>query len=178
MNQAGYTENDILEIDGLLEIPVTSFAQLVFGTWKSLRILDIESSSLMEIKHVLSSFADQNACIANIMAHSFSFTRYGEPDLRIVNKMRAVLSFVAGHPDLEMSTTEEFVEAYRQQRLDCTPSPAFMPHTGMLMTYLRSWERIGDGCKNAVFAVGIPVVLVVLLLIAGILGYWIVRRVR
>ncbi|RLA20352.1 MAG: hypothetical protein DRQ62_10670 [Gammaproteobacteria bacterium] len=165
--QQGYQQNDIMLIDDILEIPVTYYTQLKFLDWESKRHIDIESSSLSELKSVLDQMAEQDSCAANIMMHSFSITRFGYPDQRVVSKLDALLQYIKEHPKLIASNTEDFYTSYKNNSLDCTATPDFVPHTGIIYTYLRSWERFNDGWKNIVFSLSVPalILLIIMMLI-------------
>ena len=161
LSREGHFTNDITEVEGVLELPLTYFSQVEIGPWHSFRFLDIESSSLREIKSVLRQMADKRACISNVMMHSFSFTRNGQPDEAVIQKLGLFLDFVNGDPDLKLVTTKEFAALYRSKRLDCVAAPDFVPSTGFVQTYLRSWERISDGWKNVAVALGTPMLTLV-----------------
>ncbi|NOR68344.1 MAG: polysaccharide deacetylase family protein [Methylomarinum sp.] len=163
--QEGYQYNDIVMINDTFEIPVTYYTQLKFMDWESKRHLDIESSSLSELKSVLDQMAEQDSCAANIMMHSFSITRFGYPDQRIVSKLDALLQYIKSHPKLTTSNTEDFFEAYKNNSLSCSATPDFVAHTGVIYTYLRSWERFGDGWKNIVFALSVPAFILLIVII-------------
>ena len=152
----GYDGNDVFEIDGIIEIPVSYFYQVRLGPFTSKRFLDIESTSMREFRKVLTEFVAHGSCAVNVMMHSFSLTRYGQPDSRVADKLNQLLEFIAEQDDLEAVSTDEFIERYKAHDLQCEGDPGFVPHTGFLMTYLRSWERIGEGWKNIVVAIGVP----------------------
>ncbi len=156
LSREGHLANDMTEVEGVLELPLTYFAQVEVGPWRSVRFLDIESSSLSEIKNVLRQMADKRACAINIMMHSFSFTRYGRPDEAVIQKLGLLLDFIGRSPDLRLVDTRTFVDLYRSKQLDCIAAPDFVPATGIVSTYLRSWERITDGWKNVAVALGVP----------------------
>jgi hypothetical protein len=158
----GYSSNDISVIQGIFEIPITYFSQVQIGDWKSIKFLDINSSSLKEIKTVLTKMADKGACAVNIMMHSCSFTNYGYPDKHIIDKLDAVLGFINDNPKLTTSSVRNFVDLYNRKQLTCTPNPEFIPSTGIILTYFRSWERFGYGWKNVVMALSIPFLLILL----------------
>ncbi len=157
----GYNANDIIDIEGVLELPVTYFNQLKFMGWESKRFLDIESSSLNELKSVLDDMAEKGSCAINIMMHSFSITRYGYPDERVSRKLDALLKYINEHPKLTTTNTESFYKAYKENKLSCNPQPEFVPYTGVVLTYLRSWERFTDGWKNIVVALSVPSLIVI-----------------
>ncbi|HYE37871.1 polysaccharide deacetylase family protein [Methylocaldum sp.] len=152
----GYNGNDIQEIEGILEIPITYFKQMKLGSWESKRFLDVESSSLAEMKDVLDEMAENDACAVNIMMHSFSLNRYGKPDERVVDKLDALLKYVNEHPKLQSANAVDFYNAYRDKKLSCTPKRDLVPYTGFVLTYLRAWERFDDGWKNIAFALSLP----------------------
>lgn len=166
----GVIANDLIRLGPILEIPVTYYHELQFMNWKSMRFLDIESSTLRELKYVLNAFAANGSCVANIMMHSFSATRSGKVDERVLAKLDALLEFIQEHPQLKAVSTQDLATAYRSNQLTCTPDPEFIPVTGAGYTYLRSWERFFDGWKNVAFALvppaGIALLLVSLVLIA------------
>ena len=157
-----YRANDIVDIEGVLEIPITYFTQVKFMGWESLRFLDIESSSLRELKNVLDDMAEKGSCAINIMMHSFSITRYGYPDQRVVKKLDALLKYINENPRLTATDTETFFNAYRENKLACYPHPEFVPHTGLVFTYLRSWERFAASWKNVFVALSLPVLIIIL----------------
>lgn len=155
----GYAQNDVFTVGPTLLLPVTYYEQLhAFGR-RSLRFVDIESSSFAEIRHVMDAMAARHACAVNIMMHSFSLVRYGTYDERIARKLEAVLAYANSRPEFRLSTTQEFLASFRQGRLDCSPQPGFVPYTGVLMTYSRAWERFDDGWKNVAFALLPPFAL-------------------
>lgn len=174
LNLAGYVANDLFEISGLVQLPVTYYSQLRFGPWVSYRQIDIETSSFADIALVLDSMALNGACVVNIMAHSFSFTRSGQPDQRVVERFDQLLDFVRAHDELEFSTTADVVRDYDAGNLDCAGAPDLIPHTGWWLTYLRSWERFSAGPKYAAFALA-PLIGLTLGLIALLL---LIRRFR
>jgi peptidoglycan/xylan/chitin deacetylase (PgdA/CDA1 family) len=159
----GYSSNDISVIEGVLEIPITYFSQIQIGNWKSIKFLDINSSSLQEIETVLTKMADKGACAVNIMMHSCSFTKHGFPDKKAIDKLNVVLEYINENPKLTTSSVRNFVDLYKKNQLTCTPIPEFVPHTGIIQTYYRSWERFSYGWKNVAFALSIPVLLISLL---------------
>lgn len=161
--QAGLLANDITEIDGTTELPVTYYAQVRLPGFQSLRALDIESSTGTEIERVLEQMAAQGACTVNIMMHSFSFTRYGRRDEHIVGRLGQVLDFIAAHPQLRVATVPEFIAGRASHPASCTPATGFVPVTGLWTTYLRAWERLSEGGVNIVVALAPPGAVLLLL---------------
>lgn len=169
----GHTDNDVFIHMGVLELPVTYYAQLRLPGWSSSRFLDIESSSFAELATVLNQMAARKACAVNIMMHSFSFTRSGVPDERIMQRFRDILRHVDAHPDLTARSTRGFLDAWRAGTLDCTPATDFVPHTGFWLTWRRAWERLDQGAMNVAVALGPPALLGLALTVG-----WVMRRRR
>ncbi|MDH5189773.1 MAG: polysaccharide deacetylase family protein [Gammaproteobacteria bacterium] len=160
LSRKGYLFNDISEIAGITQLPITYFEQLRIGNWSSKRFLDIESVSLSELKNILNQFSKEGTCTANIMMHSFSFIRFGYPDIKTVERLDKLLEFISSNNSFTTNNVKDFISSYKNGELNCTPTPDFVPYTGFISTYLRSWERINEGWKNIVFALGVPAILI------------------
>ena len=161
----GATANDVTRIKNIIELPVTYYAQIRLFGFESLRELDIESSTEADIKKVISQMASEGACTVNIMMHSFSFTRHGKPDERIINRLENILEFISKQPNLRIATVPEFLERYNTQRRTCNPAVHFVPVTGVFLTYLRAWERLSEGGLNIMVALGPPLTLFLLMMV-------------
>jgi hypothetical protein len=148
----GLKANDLLEVDGVIELPVTYFEQLRFGDWRLRQFLDVESTSIAEMESVLDQLAASGACAVTVVMHSFSFSRKGRPDDRAVEKFREFLKLTANRREWELVTTRDFYERHTSGNLNCSANPQFVPYTGFALTYARSWSRFFDGWRNAAFA--------------------------
>jgi peptidoglycan/xylan/chitin deacetylase (PgdA/CDA1 family) len=163
--RAGYTRNAIQTIDGIVEFPVTYYEQLRFGDWSSRRIVDIEASTLRELKAILDQATNAGLCSVNIMMHSFSLSRKGVPDPRIADRLRRFLSYVDENPDAEAVTTSELYRRIRENDA-CASERDLVPYTGPVLTYLRAVEDFDRGSTNKVVAIG--GIVSVLLAIGGL----------
>jgi len=154
-------------LDGLLCVPVTTYAQAELGSWRSLRFLDIESSSPEEIRAVIGDLRARGVKTAVVMMHSFSFTRDDKVNRRVEMVLDKVLADLSADGDARIVTARELVELWRRdpQRL---VGPDFVPTTGWWMTWRRAWQRLGEGPMNALVAFG-PLVL---LSIVGAVPAW------
>lgn len=160
LNKPPLTINKAKEVHGLIEVPVTVYYEIKFDTLKRLRFVDIESSSLDEFKKVLDSAIAHRIPTVVVMMHSFSFTRFGEASLRVEEKLSSLLQYVGAHERLQAITFSDFYRIYRDNP-DTLEGNDFIPTTGILLTYMRAWQRLDEGGKNIVFAFS-PVMLLIL----------------
>lgn len=167
--------NAVQRVGGVLEIPVTYYEQLRIGPWRSRRILDIEASSLAEIKRVTRLAIRQGLPTVCILMHSFSFTRAGRPDERVIRRFSALLGWLRRQADIQVATVEETCPRLpAASARESTGRPA--PYTGIWLTWTRALQSWNNGWKNfAVAAVGI-VCLAFLILAGTWLGYALIPR--
>ena len=62
-------------LDGILELPATFYVQARLGARRFVRMVDIQASSLLEIKSVVRQAVAQNVSAINVLMHSHSFVR-------------------------------------------------------------------------------------------------------
>jgi peptidoglycan/xylan/chitin deacetylase (PgdA/CDA1 family) len=151
--QSGYLTNSVTQIEGVIEVPATYYIQASFMGRNSYRLVDIEGSTLRELKSIIRQAADHNLSTVNIMMHSFSLNRYGHSDQAIVKRLRNILQFIKAQPDVELVTVTE-LRKYIQENKVKLNGKNFVPYTGYLLTYLRSVEDFERGDKNKIVAVG------------------------
>jgi len=163
----------------IVEVPVTTFAQMRLGGWAPRRNFDINADSLSELKFVVDRASAEGVGAVSLLMHSFSFLgrdREGTefwPAAEEVGKFERFLDHVAGHDRVEVVTFRELA-----RRLADDPGlasgPDFCPTAGVARTYRRSWERFGTGWKSKAFALGLPAA--VLGLVAAVIGalWWLV----
>jgi peptidoglycan/xylan/chitin deacetylase (PgdA/CDA1 family) len=167
--------NVVQRAGGVWEIPVTYYEQLRIGPWRSRRILDIEASSLAEIKRVTRVAIRQGLPTVCILMHSFSFTREGRPDERIIRRFSALLEWLRQQADVRIGTVEETCQRLAADGVKGPPGEP-VPYTGLWLTWTRALQSWNDGWKNfAVAAVGI-VCLAFLIVAGGCLGYALIPR--
>jgi len=151
LSRTGLTWNAAFARDGLLCVPVTCHVEVGFGPWKRLRFLDIESSSLAEIRNVLANLHRTGVRTAVIMAHSFSFCRGGKPHRQIWQAFDGLVAGLATDPRYKIVTAHE-LHALWQADPQAVLGPDHLPKTGLWTTYCRAWRRIGEGWKNVAVA--------------------------
>jgi hypothetical protein len=157
--------NVVQRVGRMWVIPVTYYDQIRVGSWHSRRILDIEGSSLAEIKDVTNQAVRQGLPTVCILGHSFSFSRHGRPDSRAIRRFSALVEWLSGQDAVEISTVERICA---QLDAEVVPTGAYeAPCTGIWLTWSRALRSWRDGWKNFLVAsagiccmVGIVVVLV------------------
>ncbi len=163
-----------LELNGVLELPVTYYVQAAVGGWRSLRIVDIEASTLKELRSIVRQARDQGLPMVNVMMHSFSFVRYGRVSHDVEQRFEDLMDFLAHEPGLEVVTVTDFYRTWQSGNVKNGGSANVVPYTGWWLTYLRAVEDIDKGNKN-LFVALLPATLL-LPMIAGV--WWRRRRLR
>ena len=155
----------------VIEVPVTTFAQVRLGPWAPRRHFDLNADSLAELKCVVDQAVRQGAAAVCLLMHSFSLiarNREGtefRPAAGECRKLERFLDYVAGRGDVEVVTFRELA-----RRLETEPEllsgPALELTAGVLRTWRRSWERFGTSWKNKALALGLPLGIVALAALA------------
>ncbi len=164
--------NVVQRVGGVWEIPVTCFDQVRIGRWHSRRILDIEGCSLAEIKHVVRWAIRQRLPTVCILMHSFSLSRHGKPNSRVIRRLSALLAWLSEREDIQISTVEQVCRELDTASSATAPPPQ-IPKTGALLTWGRAVQSCNDGWKNllvSIIGAGILVVLTVALVFLGYLA--------
>ena len=141
--------------EGVLEVPTTCYSQATLGDWRSMRFLDLESSSAEEVIKVMQELKANNVRTMVITIHSFSFSRWGKKHTEIEKQLQKLITSLQADPNALMGK-------------DCVPT------TGWVMTYKRSWLRLDEGWKNIVVA--FTPVCMVLVIASGTI--WVRHRKR
>lgn len=146
----------------LVEVPVTTFAQMRLGPWRLMRNFDLNADSLAELRFVVDRAVAEGVAAVSLLMHSFSFVGRNRgstafwPEPGEARKFEAFLDSVAGRGDVEVVTFAELAGrvAAEPGLLD---GPGFAPTAGVVRAYGRSWERFHTGWKSKAFALGLPV---------------------
>ncbi|MGH8233166.1 MAG: polysaccharide deacetylase family protein [Rhodanobacteraceae bacterium] len=142
--------NAVRRVHGIWEIPVTCFDQVRVGPWRSRRILDIEGCSLAEIKRVTRHAIRCGLPTVSILMHSFSLSRYGKPNRRVIKRLRALLAWLRAQDDLEICTVEQVC---RRLDAESLPKPTLrIPVTGFWLTWRRAVRAWDESRKNLLVA--------------------------
>ena len=168
------THNLIQRIGNIWEIPVTYYHQFRFFNWRSKRILDIEGSSLAEIKKVIRWALRSNIPTICILMHSFSFTRNGKSNLRVIMRLSALLAWLWAQNDIRISTIDQLCAELQQHSI--TQSTTQAAYTGLFLTWNRALANWNDGWKNRLFAAIGLISLVVVTLVSIYLGIMLVNH--
>ncbi|MCU0963696.1 MAG: polysaccharide deacetylase family protein [Burkholderiaceae bacterium] len=154
-------------VDGILELPATVYVQARLGARRFVRMVDIQASSLLEMKSVVRQAVAQNVSAVNLLVHSHSFVHDGRGDTRLLRRLDRFLAYLAREPGVQAETTRAFHARYRADPLATGETAAFEPYTGWWLTYLRAVESIGRGWKTTVAALAPPVAVAT----AGVVAY-------
>jgi len=157
----------------VLVVPVTAYVQASLGRWRSLRFLDIESSSPDEIRAVVRDLHGHGVRTAVIMMHSFSFVRSGKPNLRAEGALDALVAEFVADPDVQVVTARALYDIWKRDPSALSGSD-YLPTTGWWLTYCRAWQRWDEGWKNVAVAVA-PIALATLMISGGAV-WWRRRR--
>lgn len=157
----------------VLEIPVTYFDQVRIGPWRSRRILDVEGCSLSEIKHVVRWATRNRVPTICILMHSFSFSRFGVPNRRVMQRFAAMLAWLRTQESITIGTIEQAAALVPEHPAAVSVGDA---HTGLWLTWRRALEAWSNGWKNRVVVVaglaGMAAVVAALVWLARVLtGY-------
>lgn len=141
-----------------IEIPVTIYGEFKFMNFVDIRVLDMESTSLVEFKEILKAAIKNDVKTVVIMSHSFSFIRYNKSARkRLEKKLDLLLSYIKSQKMLDAITFTEFSNRYKENQVTLEGED-FLPITGVWLAYLRSWERLQEGYANIFFAIA-PIIL-------------------
>lgn len=166
--------NSVQCVDDAWEIPVTCFDQVRFGPWHSRRILDIEGCSLPEIKRITRWAVRQQLPAVCLLMHSFSLSRHGKPNRRVIQRLSALLAWLREQGNIEIGTIEQ--TCCQLDAGSLSPATAVIPVTGVWLTWRRAVGSWSDGWKNFLVAISGAGVLAVLALALFLLGYLATRR--
>ena len=175
LSSAGLTQNAPFVREGVLCVPETAYEQVGVGPWQSLRILDIEASSPEEIRQVIADLRQYGVRAVTILMHSFSFVRFGKPNLRVERVLDELLAGFVADPNVRVVTARQLYDIWRADPQALAGSD-FVPTTGWWMTYCRAWQRLDEGWKNVAVAAAPPATLALVGCIGGLV--WRRRRRR
>lgn len=161
-------------VEGIWEIPVTYYRQLALAPWCSRRILDIEGSSLSEIKQVTCWAIRNKVPTVCLLMHSFSLCRRGVPSAKVTSRLIALLTWLSGQEGIAMNTIEEVCQIFEVGRAPAGRIGA--PTTGIRLTWIRVLTSWDDGWKNRVAAAVSIAGLTALLLAVAYLGVVLLSR--
>lgn len=167
--------NMVRRVGSVWEIPVTYYEQVRIGPWRPRRILDIEASSLAEIKRVTRIAVRQGLPTVCMLMHSFSFIRGGRPEERIIRRFSALLGWLRKQDGIRIDGVEQTC-----RRLDAVRMPESIPEgapcTGIWLTWTRALQSWNNGWKNFVVSAGGIACVAVLILVCVYLGHALVAR--
>lgn len=173
VNEIGAT-NLVRRVGKIWEIPVTYYSQLRVGPWQSRRILDIEGSSLPEIKRVTRWAIQQGLPTVCILMHSFSLCRHGRPNWCVIRRFSALIAWLREQDGIEINTIEHVCQHLEVESILKLTSQE--PNTGILLMWNRALLSWNDGWRNLLVAIAGLACLAILMLVLVYLGHTLLKR--
>lgn len=145
---------------GVWELPMTEYHIGSLGNRTMNRLMDIEASSLSELKAVVTQARDHGLEAVTLLMHSFSFVRDGTVNHQVERRFEQFLQFVNNTQGVEFATTETLQSQLDQQAPQAEQPAGFRPRTGWVRLYFRCVEQFGESWKNRIVALApLPPVL-------------------
>ena len=160
--------NLVQRIGKVWEIPVTYYHQLRVGRWHSKRILDLEGSSLLEIKRVTRWAVRQGLPTVCVLLHSFSLSRHGKPNWSVIRRLSSLLKWLQEEEGIEVCTIEQVCQHLTHDSIPLSVTE--VPCTGLLLTWNRALLAWNDGWKNLFVAIAGIIGIVAVTLALAYLG--------
>ena len=149
--------NNLQRIDGVLELPVSTFLTVPFS--RNYRHYDLDACTLSELRVVAAKAVEAEQEFLVMLAHSTSIFRFDGtgyiPDAGKRDMMMRFLDAVRGMDGLEVSDYRAFRDSdeARTERAGSSDLCA-----GLVLTYGRAWSHFDRSIKHKVFALA-PIVL-------------------
>lgn len=149
---AKFPVNSVKELDGMIELPLSSFNSLNIGPLQQSREFDLEANTLKELKHLVEEAKIQDVKTLVMLMHSFSFCRTQDrcPHREQIQRFEDLLDFLSQDPDIHVITLSDFAHDYVQSPQQFAGSGHTLS-TGYWLTLYRSVARFDDGWKNVLF---------------------------
>ncbi len=148
-------------IGSIVEVPVTTFAQVRLGSWAPRRHFDLNADSLSELCWLVDRAAETGAAAITLLMHSFSLLGHNRegtdfwPAESECRKLELFLDHVAGRDDLEPVTFRDLARRIEAQP-ELLEGPELEATAGVLRTWRRSCEHFRTGWKSKALALGLP----------------------
>jgi len=170
LNSGFPAKNALCNSEGVLEVPITTFSQLKFGSFKSYRNFDINADTLSELKYVVKSAKRRYLRVVTLLMHSFSFLTRNKDrtefrsNLKDLKKFELFLKFLKNDSDIKVITFKELYNLYTQNP-ELLEGKDYLPHTGIIYTSLRACKRFNASWKNKFFVFLILFVVILLMVL-------------
>ena len=179
LNDSFSTKNQIVTIDGILEVPITVFYQFKIGRYRSLRQVDIDADSCLELKYVLNKACKSGMKVAIVLLHSFSFLKWDKykvrhrPDYADMKRFDLLLKYITGNEQLEVITMEGLAQRYLSNP-EVISGAGEIPKTGWFITLHRALLGVHKSWKNLAFVL-INVGIIALMICLILVSIWVLR---
>lgn len=175
--------NRFTKIDGVYELPITLIRFFPLPGYLATTALDLDRTIWKEQRSALDQLASHKVPVATIFLHFHTFYTFDRParnfeplnvtgvDRENIAEFDAVLNMLSRDKRFRVVTARELWDIFVKDP-QALQGPAFIPYTGVLMTYERAWAHFfGHGIKNKILILA-PIVAV------AILTLLMVRRFR
>lgn len=156
--------NRFTKIGGIYQLPITLIRFLPLPGYWATTALDIDRTIWCEQETALDQLASHKVPTANVFLHFHTFYTYENPieacDPRQVTgvkweniaEMDAMLNMLSHDKRFKVVTVRELWEIFLKDP-QALQGPAFIPYTGIVMTYKRAWAHFwGHGINNKILA--------------------------
>ncbi len=167
--------NRFTKIDGVYELPITLIRFLPLPGYWATTALDLDRTIGCEQQAALNQLASHKVPVANIFLHFHTFYTYEPPaqacdPLQVtgvkwenIAEMDAILKMLDSDARFRVVTVRDLWGIFLNDPQSLR-GPAFIPYTGIVMTYKRSWAHFrGYGIKNKIVAL-VPMLAATLLI--------------
>jgi len=126
--------NRMFSIEGIVELPVTTYWLLNAGKWRKNSKVDVNACSWKELKNVVPKLASTSADYIILFLHSFSFVDWDEngknlsPKMKTLETFQMLLEMVRGELDGEFVTVADVARTCGLQEASTDgPVPSLPP---------------------------------------------------
>lgn len=163
----GYFKQNTIQMsaEGVIELPITHFAQFKIGQFQPIKPFDINANTLSELKFVISAAKANNINPLTLLMHSFSFLHRNKdrtnftPNKCDLKKFERLLQFIAKDKDLEVVTVKEFYKRYRKNP-QLFQGREYLPVSGYFRTIIRAFRYINRGKGNQLIVLSVFILLI------------------
>jgi len=172
--------NRFVKINGVFELPITLIRFLPLPGYWATTALDLDRTIWSEQQTTLDQLASHEVPVATIFLHFHTFYTFARPTKAFdpltvtevnwenIAELDAVLTMLAHDPRFRVVTVRDLWDIFIRDP-QALQGPAFIPYTGVLMTYERAWAHFfGHGIKNKILILFPIMAVAMLMLLVGL----------
>ncbi|GIX49580.1 MAG: hypothetical protein KatS3mg131_3791 [Candidatus Tectimicrobiota bacterium] len=144
--------------EGIVELPVTQFAQFKLGRFMPTKPFDINANTLSELRFVVRAARATGLPVVTLLMHSFSFLKRSKdrsvftPIPAEVRKFARFLRFLAEQPDVEVLTVAAWYRLYQQAPQAFATPTEVLPVSTLARSLVRACRYYNRGKGNLLLA--------------------------